>query len=122
VLQRKKCHGTIVKTSCNLHIDDHGWNVNKNFILQDSDSKGRHMKTIVKVSGSELRLAHLLDGVRLSPHEMASAKARMDQAEAIAHGMAAIGKAVSAAVAWVVHGSQVFARRIKSAFMKPAHH
>jgi len=80
------------------------------------------MENIVKVSGSESRLALLLEGVRLSSREMASAKARMDQAEAIANGVIAIGKAIGAAVAGVLRGSQVFARRIKSAFMKPAHH
>jgi len=79
------------------------------------------MKDLAKANGSDSRLAHLLDSIRLSPREMSSAKARMDQAQSIANGITAVGTAIGAAIAWVLHASQAFARRIRSAFMKPAH-
>ncbi len=80
------------------------------------------MKDIAKGMKSESRLADMLDGIRLSPSQMTSAKARMDQAETIANAIAAVGKAVGAVVAGVLHGSHFLARRVRAAFMKPAHH
>lgn len=80
------------------------------------------MKVKEKVSKGELGLTSLLDSIDLSSSQMASAKGRMRQAEVIADVIGAVYTATGAAINGALLGSQILARRIKSAFVKVAHH
>jgi hypothetical protein len=62
------------------------------------------------------------DGMSLTDYERAVAKARMAQAEAIADGFLSVFRGIAAAAAAVGSGLSGLGRRVRTVFMKPAHH
>jgi len=66
--------------------------------------------------------ANAFDGMHLTDYERAVAKARMAQAEAIADGFVYLFIGITAAAAAVRIGLSGLGRRVRAAFMKPAHH
>lgn len=79
------------------------------------------MVTSKKLSNPAKSPADPFRGINFTPAELASAKARMAQAEGIANGMHAAYKGVVYAIVAVGNGINTLARRVRGAFMKPAH-
>lgn len=66
--------------------------------------------------------ANAFDGMSLTDYQRAAAKARMAQAEALADGFVSVFRGIAAAAAAVRSGLSALGRRIRTVFMKPAHH
>jgi hypothetical protein len=62
------------------------------------------------------------DGMSLTDYERAVAKARMAQAETIADGFVSLFRGIAAAAAAVRNAVAGLGRRVRTVFMKPAHH
>lgn len=62
------------------------------------------------------------DSMPLTDYQRAVAKARMAQAEAMADGFVLVFQGIVATAAAVRSGLSGLGRRIRTAFMKPAHH
>ena len=62
------------------------------------------------------------EGAQFTAYERASANARMAQAEVVASIILAAYNGAGAALAWLRDVAVVVARRIRAAFMSPAHH
>jgi hypothetical protein len=75
----------------------------------------------VKQGNQAIAPPDVFRGIALSPSKVASAKARMAQAEAIADGIIAAVNGIASAFGLARHGSKIVARRLRAAFMKPAH-
>jgi len=80
------------------------------------------MELSKKTGKSTVRTADAFEHIALTDYERAVAKARMAQAETIADGLVSVFNGITAALAATGNGLSALARRVRTAFMKPAHH